>query len=80
MDKRQQVNENELGQITGGKVYLNEGTNMCGFSAIGEKYEIKGNFDDVMSLLFEELAKHKNMGDAEFDTHMRDLYKSKGWI
>ncbi len=80
MDHRREINDDEIRQVTGGKVYLNESTNMCGFSAIGEKYPIKGNFDDLMELLFKELATHKTMGDAEFDKHMRNLYKSNGWI
>jgi len=77
---RNEINSNDLERVTGGTVYLNEMRNMCGFDTLGEKYELKCKFSDARNTLFSLMAKYPDMGERQFDTLVRDTYRSNGWI
>ena len=77
---REELKDMEVNDVKGGSVILSQPLNVCGFSAIGRMFRIKGDFKVMRNRLFELMDEHMNMKAEEFDTLVMNEFKANGWI
>jgi len=77
---KRELEELELEEVTGGTVVLSAPMGKVRFTAIGKTYLIKGDIKQMRNLLLSLYDDNENMNDSEFDTLVRNEFKSRGWI
>ena len=78
---KQQLNDIELDQVTGGTVCLSMKRNRVSFSTLKEGYDLKCTYKEASNLINQEFdAAPESMSERDFDTHVKQLMQSKGWI
>ncbi len=78
---KEQINEQDIEQVTGGTVVFNKRWGNVSFSTTGDKYTLKNcSVDDAWSLVERLRETHRNLSEEEFDNLIRTTFEGKGWI
>lgn len=77
---RQEISELDMEKVAGGSVNLSQKKNKIGFDTIGEAYTLKCAFSDARSLVASLFATNQDKTEQEFDTLVRNEFRSRGWI
>ena len=75
---REELKENEVTEVTGGKVYINSRTKKLGFTSISGVYDLKCSPYDAVELCDSLIGQYPS--DAEYDQACFNALKAKGWI
>ncbi|MDO4746441.1 MAG: bacteriocin [Bacillota bacterium] len=78
-NKMFELNDEELDQVSGGKVYINANNNKLVFSTTNAVYTFKNcTYRDVRDVCEDLIGKYAT--EAEYDAACEAALKAKGWI
>jgi len=78
---KKEINDQELDLVSGGTVYISRDKMRVGFSALGEKYNLKNcTFRQANDLAQDLWEANQTLGDAAFDALVKSEMQARGWI
>lgn len=79
---REEIKQEDLEVVTGGRVNVDASTLTVTFSTYGKAWTIKNGVDprDVRDTVNRMLDDHPEMTEKEFDAFAAKTLRSKGWI
>lgn len=78
---REQLNFDDLEQVSGGVVYLSKDWMKIGFSTLGQTFSLKNcTFGQAFALADSIYEQYKDQGNAAVDNATKAAFQANGWI
>lgn len=78
---RQEITNDNLDAVAGGKVYLSGNKMKMSFTALEETHKLKNcTYEEAKKLLAALFIDNDTLSDYEFDKLVKNTFMQKGWI
>lgn len=79
---RQELDDLQLDEVTGGTVSLSEHMGLARFSSVGKTYKLNPDipFKEIRNCLLDLYDENSGMSDKDFDKLVAKAFRAKGYI